>query len=73
MVHLMSRITTTFDFQLTNGLDKTGDRAAGRAGFTVESKIAAFYGPGNTYWTRTLACANASAEGEAESSSNTSR
>jgi len=48
-------------------------RAAGRAGFTVESKIAAFYSPGNAYWTRTLACANASAEGEPESSSNTPR
>jgi hypothetical protein len=34
-------------------------RAAGRAGFAVESKLAAFYGPTNDYWAKTLACANA--------------
>ena len=34
-------------------------RAAGRGGFAVESRLAAFYGPGNDYWARTLACANA--------------
>jgi hypothetical protein len=34
-------------------------RAAGRAGFKIESKLAAFYGPGNAYWQSTLACANA--------------
>ena len=34
-------------------------RTAGRAGFVVESKLAAFYGPGNEYWRKTLACANA--------------
>src|ERR1041385_278935 len=34
-------------------------RAAGRAGFKIESKLAAFYGPGSTYWQKTLACANA--------------
>ncbi len=32
-------------------------RKAGRAGFAVESKIAAFYGPDNPYWSQTLACA----------------
>lgn len=34
-------------------------RAAGRAGFAVESRLAAFYGPGSVYWRDTLACANA--------------
>jgi hypothetical protein len=34
-------------------------RAAGRAGLAVESKLAAFYGPGSAYWRETLACANA--------------
>jgi hypothetical protein len=34
-------------------------RAAGRAGFAVESRLGAFYGPGSDYWTRTLQCANA--------------
>lgn len=34
-------------------------RTAGRAGFRVESRLAAFYGPGNAYWQKTLACANA--------------
>jgi hypothetical protein len=34
-------------------------RSAGRAGFAVESKLAAFYGAGSQYWRDTLACANA--------------
>jgi hypothetical protein len=34
-------------------------RTAGRAGFAVESKLAAFYGSGSQYWRETLACANA--------------
>ena len=33
-------------------------RAAGRAGFAVESRLGAFYGPGSDYWTRTLKCAD---------------
>lgn len=33
-------------------------RAAGRAGVGVESRIAAFYGPGSQYWADTLKCAN---------------
>ena len=33
-------------------------RAAGKGGFAVESKLAAFYGPGNDYWARTLRCAD---------------
>ena len=33
-------------------------RAAGKGGFAVESKLAAFYGPGNDYWARTLKCAD---------------
>jgi hypothetical protein len=34
-------------------------RTAGRAGFAVESKLAAFYGQNNEYWRKTLSCANA--------------
>ena len=34
-------------------------RAAGRAGFAVEARIAAFYGVANDYWAKTLKCANA--------------
>ena len=34
-------------------------RAAGRAGFAVEAKLAAFYGATNDYWKNTLSCANA--------------
>jgi len=34
-------------------------RTAGRAGFKVESRLAAFYGPNSAYWQQTLACANA--------------
>jgi hypothetical protein len=34
-------------------------RAAGRAGLSVEAKLAAFYGAGSVYWRDTLACANA--------------
>ena len=37
-------------------------RAAGRAGFAVEAKLAAFYGPGSEYWRRTVECANAAKE-----------
>ena len=33
-------------------------RAAGRAGFAVETRLAAFYGPGSDYWARTLKCAD---------------
>jgi len=36
-------------------------RAAGRAGFAVETKLAAFYGPRNAYWENTLKCAAAEA------------
>jgi hypothetical protein len=39
-------------------------RTAGRAGFRVESKLAAFYGPDNGYWQKTLACANAFKPGD---------
>ncbi len=34
-------------------------RAAGRAGVALETRLAAFYGAGNSYWRATLACANA--------------
>jgi hypothetical protein len=33
-------------------------RADGRAGFAVEAKLAAFYGPASEYWAQTLKCAN---------------
>ena len=36
-------------------------RAAGRGGFAVESKLAAYYGAGNVYWEKTLRCADAAA------------
>jgi hypothetical protein len=32
------------------------------AGFAVESKLAAFYGPGSPYWAGTLKCADAASE-----------
>ena len=34
-------------------------RATGRAGAAVEAGLAAFYGPGNEYWRKTVECANA--------------
>jgi len=37
-------------------------RAAGRAGFAVESKLTAFYGPGSQYWVGTLKCADAASK-----------
>lgn len=39
-------------------------RAAGRAGFAIESRLGAFYGPGGDYWTRTLKCADVTATSE---------
>lgn len=36
-------------------------RAAGRAGFAVETRLAAFYGAANDYWKNTLRCADAPA------------
>ena len=36
-------------------------RAAGRAGFAVETKLGAFYGPRSAYWENTLKCAAAGA------------
>src|SRR3984893_11442937 len=39
-------------------------RAAGRAGFAVESRLGAFYGLGSDYWTRTLKCADVTATSE---------
>jgi hypothetical protein len=33
-------------------------RAAGRAGFAVESKLSAYFGVGSEYWAKTLKCAN---------------
>ncbi|MDQ6618177.1 MAG: hypothetical protein M3Z31_00515 [Pseudomonadota bacterium] len=37
-------------------------RAAGRGGLAVEARLTEFYGAGNPYWVRTLACANAPRE-----------
>ena len=37
-------------------------RAANRGGFAIESQLAAFYGPGNDYWAKTLKCADAPAQ-----------
>jgi hypothetical protein len=37
-------------------------RAAGRAGLEVEARLAAFYGPGNEYWRKTVECANGAKE-----------
>lgn len=37
-------------------------RAAGRAGFAVEARLAAFYGATNDYWKNTLRCANGEAD-----------
>jgi hypothetical protein len=34
-------------------------RAAGRAGFAVETHLGAFYGRGSEYWRKTVACADA--------------
>lgn len=33
-------------------------RAAGRAGFAIESKLSAYFGVGSEYWAKTLQCAN---------------
>ena len=44
-------------------------RTANRAGFAVESQLAAFYGPGNDYWAKTLKCADASAKAPPKPSS----
>jgi hypothetical protein len=37
-------------------------RGAGRAGFAVETRLAAFYGRNSSYWQKTLECANANRE-----------
>jgi hypothetical protein len=49
----------TQDEVVANCVGLQAMRAAGRAGFAIESKIAAFYGPGSAYWRKTLDCANA--------------
>jgi hypothetical protein len=42
-------------------------RAAGRAGFAIETQLAAFYGERNrAYWEATLRCANATGEAGAK-------
>ncbi|HUH93817.1 MAG TPA: hypothetical protein VL742_11875 [Casimicrobiaceae bacterium] len=49
----------TQDEVVANCVGLQAMRAAGKAGFAVESKLAAFYGPGSVYWRKTLDCANA--------------
>ena len=48
----------TVDETMANCAGLKDMREAGRAGPQVEAKLAAFYGPGNAYWARTLKCAN---------------
>ncbi len=50
----------TQDEVLANCVGLKTMRAVGRAGFAVETRLGAFYGPGNAYWRKTLACANGS-------------
>lgn len=51
-----ARVATTDELR-ANCVGLKDMRAAGRAGFAVESRLAAFYGPGNEYWASTLKCA----------------
>jgi hypothetical protein len=51
-------VQTTDEVQ-ANCAGLQGMRAAQRAGPEVETRIAAFYGPGSDFWARTLKCANA--------------
>jgi hypothetical protein len=53
-----ARVPTVDEIQ-ANCVGLQDMRAAGRAGAAVESRLGAFYGPGNGYWARTLDCANA--------------
>src|SRR5271155_3291968 len=50
----------TQDEVLANCVGLKTMRAVGRAGFAVEARLSAFYGPGSAYWRQTLACANGS-------------
>jgi hypothetical protein len=50
----------TQDEVLANCVGLKTMRAVGRAGFAVETRLGAFYGPGNAYWRDTLACTNGS-------------
>jgi hypothetical protein len=52
-----ARIPTTVELQANCGGLKDM-RAAGRAGDTVEDKLAAYFGAGNVYWAGTVKCAN---------------
>jgi hypothetical protein len=49
----------TGDELVANCVGLQAMRAAGRAGFAIEAKLSAFYGPASSYWTQTLACADA--------------
>ncbi len=49
----------TRDEFLANCVGLKAMRAAGRAGFAVETRLAAFYGANSIYWQKTLECANA--------------
>jgi hypothetical protein len=50
----------TQDEVLANCVGLQTMRAVGRAGFAVETRLGAFYGPDSAYWRQTLACANSS-------------
>jgi hypothetical protein len=52
-----ARVPTVDELQ-ANCVGLQDMRAAGRAGFAVESRLSAFYGPGSDYWARTLKCAD---------------
>jgi hypothetical protein len=43
-------------------------RAAGRAGFALESKLTLFFGADNEYWMKTIKCANAEPDSSAPAS-----
>jgi len=48
----------TQDELLANCVGLKAMRAAGRAGFAVETRLGGFYGRGSEYWRKTLACAD---------------
>lgn len=48
----------TRDELLANCTGLKAMRAAGRAGFAVETRLRAFYGPGSSYWQKTVECAD---------------
>ena len=55
----------TGDENAANCVGLKAMRAAGRAGPEAEARIAEFYGPQNSFWLATLACANSRTPGPA--------